>query len=722
MFRARLVSLACLFLLPLALIFGRLWHVQVLHADELRDAAADALQRVRFYPGRRGSILAAGGEVLVSDQPTFDVTFRLAELDPTILPAGWLAHYLELPKPDVRRQLLAGGGFVLRVPAEEKPLLLARLRRRIPALEVDADTLSLNPELCGQLGRSLALLAELCGEPRAALEEKVEQRLLRIWERDKVIERRIGLSSPYILVRGLEAEAAWTVAERTAALPGIAVETHLERRFPQGELAAHVLGFLGRLDGGDVARLRGENKREGLILEDRRHHLSGLEEFVDIRGEAHFMDDAIGKTGLEALYEERLRGRPGAEWVEMARGERVTAVLDAVKPEPGQDLHLHLMLPVQRAAESTLAQQVDKLWSGRKDSRHAEGGAALLMDARTGALRAVASYPSFSPITRQATDPLAGLLGPRAAFMNRVSGATYATGSVFKVYTAYEALARGTLAPGRRILCQNALFPSTPNRWRCPNHAYGLQLDVCAALQYSCNVFFYTVGEHCFGPGELAGGARSFGFGAATGVDLPGERAGLLPDAGWKREAWHHAQQRFLAAEARGEGLEAAAAQKRYWDDRSNAWLPGDSRNLAIGQGDLLATPLQVGVFLAALANGGKVLEPRIAAHVPPAWREIPIDPGARATVLRGLEQVVQAGTASRHALRELPYRVAAKTGTAQAGRGTDHAWLAGWAPAERPEVVFVVLVEKVPEGIHGGEACSPVAAAMLEAYFGGQR
>ncbi len=746
MHRERLWSLAAIFVLPLLLIGARLWQVQVLQASELADRANASLQRVRFYPGHRGSILSAEGQVLVADQPTYDLTFRLAELDPCILPSGWLAHYLELDKPTVRQQLLAGGSFVQQGPPEGRPAIRARLLRRIPELQIDGDTLALPNTMCRQLSVSLRAMAELCDRPLAELASTVEARLERVWARETVWERRIGLRSPFTLVRGLEAEIAWEIAERANELPGLEVEVRLERSFPQQSLAAHVLGFRGRLGPEDVQRLRGEDRKQGNILEDRRRHLSGIEEFLDIRAEAHFMDDRIGKTGLEGSYETWLRGQPGAEWVEVARGERVTSVLDAVEPEAGKDLSLFLRCDIQKSAEEKLRAQVDHLWQGKRESFYPEGGAAVLMDVETGALYAMASYPSYSLASRRPTDPLAELLGERAPFVNRACAASFATGSVFKVFSGYEALARGRLSPAHRVLCNNALDPRHPRQWRCPNHAGGMSLNLRDALKYSCNVFFYTVGESFLQPAELCGGARAFGFGSPTGVDLPGERSGRLPDPDWKRDQYQRARDgltrasRDLELARRAPPDSAAMAQaerrlaraeerKRYWDDRTGSWLPGDSRNLAIGQGDFEATPLQVARALAALANGGRLPTPRLASHVPASWQAVTVDPAARAAVLDAMEVVVRSGTASNYELHDLPWRVAAKTGTAQAPSRpiseldarrvpADHAWLAGVAPAEDPQVVFVVLVESVPEGKHGGEVCSPVAAAMLRAWF----
>lgn len=737
MYRVRLWTVAALFLLPLVGIAARLVSLQVVQADDLSERARLSMQRLRFHSASRGRILAADGTVLAEDAPAFDLSYRLGEADPTIEAAGFISWLLRMEKGSVRNLLLAERPVPLLLPEDEQLATRARLARYVRALDFDGESAGLPPGQGRQLERSVAALAELLPVDAATLREEIERRLAEVWERPRVLDRRAGLVSSFPLARNIGAEEAWTIAERGAELPGFDVEVRLERRFPQGNLAPHVIGFLGQLSPEDVQRLRGEDRRRGAILEDRRG-MAGLDEFLDMRNEAHFMSDRIGKTGIERQFESRLRGEPGAELVLVAHGERVQSVAGEVRPEAGQDVPLTLLPAAQRAAESLLVEVVGSLLKGRKEERVPRGGAAVLLDVRTGEVLVMASAPTFDLETRRSLDPLEPLLGPRGVYVNRAISGVYPTGSVFKVFSGYLGLAHGRLGHGERVVCNNRLFPGV-NAWACNNHARGMALEIREALARSCNVYFFHLGEHKLLEDELTEGARQFGFGQRTGIDLPAEAEGLVPDSQWKRRRYDEAQTAFHRAQASWEAAQAAAAtspndaeasgalvaaegrleqarrHKAWWDEKTSVLKVGERRNLAIGQGDLMATPLQVAVATAALANGGTVWKPRVARlEGPVAARRLLLDPAARASVVAGMRDVVTMGTARAYHLNRLPFSVCAKTGTAQDSGPGDHAWLAGFAPMDNPRYAFAVVVENVPEGLHGGEICSPIAAAML--------
>jgi penicillin-binding protein 2 len=447
------------------------------------------------------------------------------------------------------------------------------------------------------------------------------------------------------------------VEESRAELPGIEVMVEPMRRYPHGPLAAHLLGYAGEINDAELRQRTAQGYQPG---------------------------DLIGRSGVERSYEEVLRGRDGAELVVVnAMGRRVSTLTEGPpqRPEPGHDLVLTLDLRVQRAMEEAMA--------------GVERGAAVALDPRDGAVLGMVSRPTYDPnefargLSFGRWRELAS--GGANPLLNRAMQGAYPPGSTFKIVTMLAALRAEVARPETRFApCGGRYFfgGRSFGCWKKTGHG---SLDLIGALQHSCDVYFYQLGVR-LGLPRLEQTAHALGLGERTGVDLPQERGGLVPDEDFYTKRW------------------------------SNRWRKGLLLNLAIGQGELLVTPLQLALLAAEVASEGKPVRP----HVVRAVRDLgefrpdkPVQPGLEAepatweAVHSALELVVTAGTATMARVPEL--RVAGKTGTAQNPHGDDHALFVCYAPAEQPAIALAFVVENSG---HGGSVAAPMAGAVLRQLF----
>ncbi len=497
--------------------------------------------------------------------------------------------------------------------------------------------------------------------------------------------KRAQASRPFeavVLEEETRPELQAYVEERRAQLPGISLQAAYVRDYPQGTLAAHVLGYVG-----PIPAEKGDDYRE--------------------RG--YLGNETVGRAGIEAEYEQYLRGIAGREQVEVdARGEVVgRGVLAQAPPRPGETLRLSIDLKVQAALEAALIAEV-------QGSGTSTGAAGVALDPRTGAVLALASVPTFDPDVFQAGAPREVrrvLTSPGHPLLNRAIGGEYPAASTFKAITAAAALEAGLYKPGQTIDSPGSVVLYKTRFRGFNNQAHGL-LTLPEALEVSSDTFFYTLGDRTYRvPGwPMQDWSRRFGLGRPTGLDLTeGESAGLVPDLAYKRQTCDRAV-----------------------DPINCSWRPGDSINMAIGQGNVLVTPIQMATAYSALANGGTVVTPTLGRAVVDADGRVLRDlVGARALRPLGITKdnlaIIRSGlwraangnggtaTPVFGALpREL--RVAGKTGTAENPSGVDHAWWVGYSPAEDPSIVLAVLVER---GGQGANSAAPVACATIAAHLG---
>jgi penicillin-binding protein 2 len=394
--------------------------------------------------------------------------------------------------------------------------------------------------------------------------------------------------------------------------------------------------------------------------------------------------DFIGRAGIEAQYESLLRGRNGSEYVEVdARGQEIGPLREK-RPEPdvpGRDLIMTIDDRIQRLACELLEPY--------------PRAAIVGMETRTGAVVCLVSKPDFDPnIFMAPIDPVTWdslISNPSKPFYNRATTAAYPPGSTMKPVVALGALRQGSLNRYTRFQSCNGGYRYGNRTFKC-NAAHG-SLDLVGAIAQSCNTYFYQAGLR-LGLDSLTTYAKEVGLGGLTGIDMPGEKPGNIPTRQW---------------------LDA-----RYG---KNKWGAGSVLNFAIGQGEVMATPLQMAVLYAAIGSEGRAVRPYLVERVDsagrtihttlPETRQLPMRRQDLDIVKLGLERVVEYGTGTGARIGEIS--IAGKTGTAQNPPRPDHAWFVGYAPADDPEVVFAVLVENAG---HGGVVSAPIAGQLIRAYF----
>jgi len=384
--------------------------------------------------------------------------------------------------------------------------------------------------------------------------------------------------------------------------------------------------------------------------------------------------DLIGKTGVELVHEETLRGLAAEEAVEVDAAGRRRRRLSLTPPAKGKDLKLSLDLGAQREAEKLLGK-------GK--------GVILAMDVRTGALKVLYSAPSYDPnpltwgVSAREWSRL--LNDPARPMMNRAISGAYPPGSTFKAVPALAGLVEKVATPRTTVFCPGQL--KVGNRvFRCWKRGGHGTVSLVSALKDSCDVYFYQVGLW-LGADRLLEWSGRFGVGKLTGIDLPGESRGNLAGREWK--------------------------QKRF----DEAWFHGDTVNYSIGQGFLLVTPLQLARIYAAFANGGTLVVPHLVAGETPQGTDLHLPKDSLNWVRRGMEEVVRSGTGKASGV--FGVSVTGKTGTAQNPHGDDHAWFVGYAPSDKPRYVAVALVEG---GGHGSSVAAPLVGQILAYLVGVER
>jgi penicillin-binding protein 2 len=465
------------------------------------------------------------------------------------------------------------------------------------------------------------------------------------------------------------------IGERRTDLPGVVIEEIPVRSYVHGDFASHLIGFIREIDSAELKVYRDKGYRPGNL---------------------------IGKVGVERTFEEHLRGTDGGDQVEVNSLSQPIKVLGSLAPVPGNDVVLTIDERVQAAAERALSEQLQALSKSPKTAQ-AKAGAVVAIDPRTGEVLAMASKPSYDPnmfVGGLSPEELAFLSSTPSPQPNRAMSHAYPPGSAFKVITTLAALERGKVTMNDRFECTGRDRQSGKACWTIERgKAHGMQ-DLVTGIANSCNIVFYELGRRV-GIDDLAAYARMLGLGQPTGIQLsPGDASGLVPDRAWK---------------------------KLNFKGYDQIWYPTETLDVAIGQGALLATPLQIASVYATIAAGGVIHVPMVARAVltpdgevvsefrPRVAGVVEVSQESLATLKQGLAKVVSEGTAAS-AFQGFPVAAAGKTGTAQNPEGDSHGWFAGFAPVENPEIVVVVLVE---HGTSGSLAAAPVARRVMEAYFG---
>ncbi len=571
--------------------------------------------------------------------------------------------YLQILKHDYFWKLAQQRTFVrLEIPAprgriyDRKGLLLAGNR---PSFNLYLDPFYLK----GREDQVLRLLAEI-----------LEEDFVRLKEEYLYLKRRAY--GEILFRRGLDRDVVARLEARKYYLPGIKLEAQPERFYPLGKAFFHLVGYVSPITREELRRLK-----------DR----------------GYSSQDSLGRQGLEKVYEEILRGRKGVREVERDAYGRIVEIVAEEPPIPGKDIYL--------TVDSTLQRRVFELLKG-------QSGAVILLSPKDGRLLALVSSPApdanqfitgFTPSEWQAL-----LQDQKHPLLNKALRA-YHPGSTFKLVTILAALEAGVISPEETLYCPGyyRLGRRLFRCWRRWGHG---EVALVQAIAQSCDTYFYVLGER-LDIDYLAAFARACGFGKLSGLGLPGETPGLVPDREWKRKR------------------------------RGERWHKGETLIVAIGQGPLEVNLLQLTKFYAALANGGKLWRPFVVSKVVDSYRgetqefkprmegKLPVSHEALQMVLEGLIEAVNGRRGTGRAAQLKGVTVAGKTGTAQVVKKKatpkadkeeeipyeerDHAWFIAFAPAEDPELVVGVFVE---HGGHGGSTAAPIAGEILRDYFLGGR
>jgi penicillin-binding protein 2 len=590
----RVAILGGIALVLFAIIFFRLWYLQVLSGDRYLAEANDNRVRQVKVEAPRGQIVDRNGTVLVDNRTAL-------------------------------------------------------------AVEVMADRLAKEP---AARARETRRLARVLGTRPGALRKKIRH------------DSKELPFSPVTLKTDVSLDTVFYLQENQTRFPGVEVERVFLRKYPHKTIGAHLFGTLGEVTKQQLKQAR----YDGVQLGDR-----------------------VGQSGIEYQYDRYLRGRNGASRIQVDALGRPKGELAVRAPRQGKELRLSVDLGVQKVGQDALAS-------------FGKPGGFVALDPRSGEVIALGSNPSFDPnvfakgisasVYKRLQDPDNG-----APLADRAIQGLYPTGSTFKLITSTAALQSGLLTPETVLFDGGSLNVGGISFRNAGGASYGA-LALPRALQVSSDVFFYRVGlmadQH--GGDVIQKWARRLGIGRPTGIDLPGEVAGLVPSPAWRNRLF-----------------------RKHLTDRP--WTPGDNINFAVGQGDLQADPLQMAVAYSAIANGGRVVTPHIGMRVedsdgrvlqeisPGPKRRLDISSVTRDAIMSGLRAAANdPGGTSEPVFRGFPIEVAGKTGTAERGPQGDQSWYVVMAPYNDPRIVVAVTIER---GGFGAEAAAPAARRILAAYFG---
>ena len=566
----------------------RLWHLQILSAENYQTMSEN--NRLRFVPvaASRGTIMDRSGTVLVNNRPSFSLAI---------------------------------------IPQEVK----------------DKEAL-------------LTLLSTLLGLDRAEMAER--------WEKSKGRARYY----PIVLASNISRDHVEIVEENMLRLPGVEIEMKPVREYTSGQLAAHLLGYIGEVSEKDLDSAGFEDYNPG---------------------------DYIGKNGIERALEKELHGEDGGRQLEVDARGRILRTVSESYPTVGNSVMLTIDIAIQKKAELAFGEQA---------------GAAVAMDVNNGEILAFVSNPGFDPALfsgKLPADIWKGYLDDiRHPLENKALSGQYPPGSTFKMITALAGLQNNIIDESTSTNC-NGSYQLGTSTFKCWNRKGHGTTNLRKSLRESCDVFYYQLGEK-LGVDKIAAAAREFKLGTPLGVELMNERSGLIPTSEWK--------------------------QKRF----GKRWFHGETLSVAIGQGAVLLTPIQLASMAATIANEGTIYRPHLVKRIVDADGKILKESNIQVIgtaqfpkedfrlVKLGMLSVVNDPGGTGAAARLYDVKVAGKTGTSQVVKlrdsktstpyqYRDHALFVAFAPFDKPEIAVAVVVE---HGEHGGSAAAPIAGKILRAYF----
>ena len=642
-----------------------LFNMQIVHGAEYRETSNTRLSRESTLEATRGDILDRSGNVLATNSTTFNISLYKTKSDNATL-NNCILNLVNLLQAN-------NSSYPDNFPIDENKKYTINgdeLTKWLATYKLSSNTKE------GETIDYFINKYEITNSKWADV-----RKILAI--RYEITTKGYSNTKSLEISRDVPREVVAQISEKNESYPGITITTDSERKYNYGNLASHILGYIGRITQNEL-----ENSEEG----------------------AYKNNDYIGKTGIESLFENYLKGKDGTEEIEMSVDGTVTGSTVTKNAIQGSSVVLTIDSKLQEVAEKALKNNIEKIRNGGFSKRYdANGGSVVVLNVNSGEVLAMASYPDYNPnswVGGISQDDYNQIKENNALFNKSISGA-YAPGSIFKMATAIAGLQSGAITRTEKIN-DTGVYYYGGQSWNCwyytdyhRGHGY---LNVAGAIQHSCNYFFYETARR-MGIDTLDKYASYFGLGKKTGIELPSETAGIL-----------------------------ASKEKKQ------NWFGGDVLNAAIGQGDNSFSPLQVAKYIAMVANGGNKINPSIIKTIMNSdgteesssqirkfvnkklglsddkGEELKISKENINSVLAGMESVTsdEGGTAYS-VFKNFDIKVGGKTGSAETTGNKVNAWFAGFAPYDDPEICVVVMVENGGHGYYTAE----VAKEIIKEYFG---
>jgi len=686
-FKDRYNILMILFLLLGCLIVSRLFDIQIIHGAEYFSNSQKRLLKTKEIPATRGRIFDSNGIPIAVNRQGYNCSIlssglKQAELNSVVFQ---LAQILE---KNGERYASTLSKYLAMNPFSFAGLSIQDTLN----WQKDKNTFSIAAkDVIYDPGQFFTFLREKKFNIDKSYSDEDAYKIMRI--RYEILKNQWYFDSgtPILIADDISDKSVAEIEERHSDLKGVITSVVPYRKYIDASLVSHVLGYVGPIK---------------------------QEQLTSLQSAGYNMNDIIGQSGVEQAAEMYLKGTPGERHVEVDTEGRETAQISEIPSKPGDDVILTIDLNLQKVALDSLQRNIEKIstMGGKNNLGDANAGAVVALDVKTGAVLAMVSYPYYDPALfvadkndKAVQQKISDLLNDTKAspMFNRAIQGKYAPGSTFKPIVAIAGLQEGVISPND-IIRDNGYVNIGGKDFYCLEYnrvtktgAHG-NLTIERALATSCNVFFEILGYRTT-IDSLDKWADLFGLGRKTGIDIPNESAGVLASKANKK--------------------------KIHNDD----WRPADTAQTSIGQFDNAFTPLQLACYVSTLANGGKRFVPYIIKRIidrngniiqeaPGTFQQIPLTASTINTVKKGMIAVTNSedGTAV-NMFRDLPFKVAGKTGTAETGfeaNQSSNALFVCYAPADDPQIAVAVVVEK---GVWGAYT-APIARDVLTAYFNQQK
>ena len=647
------------------ILLVRLFNLQIVHGSEYRETSNTRLSRESTLEATRGDILDRTGNVLATTKTTFNLSLYKTKSDDESLNKCILniTNLLSKNKATYPDNFPINNEKKYTIKGDERKKWLKNYK-----LPEDAN----EEEAIKYFIKKYKITNEDWNDIRKIITIRYE-----------ITTKGYSSTKSLKIANNVSREVVAQISEKNTDYPGITISTDSERVYGYKNLASHILGYIGRI---------------------------GQEEYNESKESEnpYKNDDYVGRTGIEKMFEEYLRGKDGKEEIEMSVDGAVTGSSVTKDAVQGSTIVLTIDAKLQKIAEDSLKKNIEKIKKGGFGKKYnAEGGSVVVLDVKTGEIRAMASYPDYDPnswVGGISTEEYNKIKKKNALFNKAISGA-YEPGSVFKMATAIAGLESGVISKTEKINDTGIYTRYKDYQPRCwiynqSHHGHGY-VDVKQAIQKSCNYFFFET-SYRMGIDNLDKYAKYFGLGSKTGVELPSETSGILA------------------------GVD------------SKNWTGGKTLQTAIGQQSIFS-PLQIAKYTAIVANGGKQITPTVIKNVLNSdgteeskkqvkkyvkqklnlknedTGDIKLSKENIQIVLEGMKSVAQDGGTAYNIFKDFEIEIGGKTGSAEAPGNKVNAWFTGFAPYDNPEICVVVMVEN---GGHGNYTAEVVREIIAE-YFG---